>query len=225
VKVITLEIHEDLVAVLEVYLINELRELFKVTSPPPVDVGLTDRELWLSTPEGKLHSMLFTNYVLRPSTMRAKVAMAIQRRLQYQGKETRGRPRVYKQGLHNWVTQRQVRIFLLNKLIAKSLGIDSTNWELPSQLIDAQEEYVTMAPIDAYDSLTRFEKWSGVALPEEAWVLVTKQDRIRAAKKYPDLPTGSDGDVLFNVYVKHRAKNIEFKDELSSKAYFDAAIG
>jgi len=222
-KVITLEIHEDIEEKLEEYLIQELREVFKI----PQDMNaeqerMSDYELWLSTPEGRLHSMLINNYVLKSPRIDAKTAMTIQRRVQFQGKETRGRPRIYRQGLHDWTTQRQVRLFFLNKLLAKSLGINAEGWDLPPKIAQMQKEITVVAPTDAYDSLVRFESWSGVTLPEDAWELVTKRDRIELAKEQPDLPVGPDGDVTFKAYARHRAKNLEFSPEISDVLCFDS---
>lgn len=155
-------------------------KLFKVDESIPQETT-TD---WLSTAEGQVHNTLLFNY--------AAVDPAISvRRLNHmfalcakKGADPRGRPPTWKRGRYHPKYRRVMRVYVLNKLLAEHLGLDPGP---PPKLIDVCPELVPEAekdhePIEAFEMLQRFEKWTDYKLPHQAWVIFTREDRQRLAK-------------------------------------------
>lgn len=82
-----------------------------------------------------------------------------------------GRPTKYHPLKHNRTFSRAVKVWLLNKLIAKGLGVELT--EAPPSLRNKPD-----SPPEIIEQLYRFEKWTGFPLPTKAFAICTRTDRI-----------------------------------------------
>lgn len=202
-KPIVFEAYPEIAEPLEEYLQKEIRELLKLPEGPIKSTSkrIIDYETWRNTEEGKLHLALMVKYVLQNDGISASTANEIQRRLQSQGRETRGRAKQYDSQLRSQTATRQLRLFALNRIIAKSLGIDCSKWVSPIEVTDVTGWTV---PDDAYDSLCRFEEWSGLTLPKQAWLTYTRTERNEVAAKHPHLEKAEDGGITLEIYKLYR---------------------
>ena len=203
VKPIIFEAYPEIAEQLEAYMQREIRDLLKLPEGPIKSTAkrIIDYETWRQTEEGKLHLALMVKYVLQNEGISASAASEIQRRLQSQGRETRGRTKLYDSQLRSQTATRQLRLFALNRIIAKSLGIDCSQWVSPVEVTDVAGWTV---PDDAYDSLCRFEEWSGLTLPKQAWLTYTKTERSEASVKHPHLDKAEDGGITLELYKLYR---------------------
>lgn len=160
---------------------------------------------WAATKEGRFHSLLMTKYVFNAVHIDARSAMSIQRKLQSQGVDLRGRPPQFDPRKHNWTSKRQVRLYIMNKLLAKGLGIDTTNW--PSPLTPMQQaDAEAIEPRDTVHSLERFEKWSGLLLPRAAWLQYTLTERQALSTRHRGLAREHDGGIALGEYLAMRRR-------------------
>ena len=202
-KPIIFEAYPEIADKLEEYMQKEIRELLKLPEGPIKSTAkrIIDYETWRQTEEGKLHLALMIKYVLQNEGISATAANEIQRRLQSQGRETRGRAKQYDSQLRSQTATRQLRLFALNRIIAKSLGFDCSQWVSPIEVTDVAGWTV---PDDAYDSLCRFEEWSGLTLPKQAWLTYTRTERTEASAKHHHLDKAEDGGITLELYKLYR---------------------
>jgi len=182
---------------LDEHMHKELRVLMKVENPYQRVNNVIPYDAWMATQEGRLHMQLMIRYIIQPDSAGAKEVARIQRQVQAQGRGTKGRPRQYDARLHDYTINRQLRLFIMDKLIAKALDIDTSEWVAPIIVVDDSKP---SEPKDAYDSLCRFEEWSNFRLPRAAWVLFTKTERQELSLKHPKTPREEDGGISFDVY-------------------------
>lgn len=182
---------------LDEHIQRELRRLTKVKNPHAKVNNVLPYEQWIQTTEGKLHMQLMVRYVLQADNLDSRAVNKIQRALQAQGRETKGRPRQYDSRLHDFTVNRKLRVFILNLLIAKGLGLSTDTWVPPIEAIDA---HAPSEPKDAFDSLTRFEEWSNFKLPRAAWLLFTRTERLRLSAEHVTRLREEDGGISFDIY-------------------------
>ena len=202
-KPIVFEAYPEIADQLETFIQKEIRTLLKLPDGPIKSTSkkLIDYETWRNTEEGKLHLALMVKYVLQNEGISAVTTNEIQKRLQSQGRETRGRVRQYDSQLRSQTATRQLRLFALNRIIAKALGVNCNNWFSPIEVTDTAAWTV---PVDAYDSLCRFEEWSGLTLPKQAWLTYTRTERQEVAKEHPHLEKAEDGGITLDIYKLYR---------------------
>lgn len=182
---------------LDEYMYVELRKLMKVENPQAKVNNVVPYEKWIATTEGRLHMQLMVRYVLQASNLDSRAVNKIQRSLQAQGRETKGRPRQYDARLHDFTINRKLRLFLLNKLVAKGLGVNTDEWIPP---IEVQDVTVPSEPRDVFDSLLRFEAWSNFKLPRAAWLLFTRTERLALSAEHVTRAREADGGISFEIY-------------------------
>lgn len=186
-----------LMPTLDTYMHSELRKLTQIDDPYAKINNIIPYETWVATKEGRLHMQLMVRYVLPAANLNAKETNRIQKALQTQGRGTKGRPRKYDARLRDLTVNRQLRIYILDCLIAKALHVDTSEWEPP---IVVDNDNKPSEPRDAYDSLCRFEEWSNFRLPRAAWLLYTRTERLALSKQYGHFEKEEDGGISFDAY-------------------------
>ena len=203
-KPIVFEAYPEIEDMLDKYISDQLRIITAVpkATPKTGSKSMIDYSNWVATQEGRLHMQLMVKYVLSAEHIDAKMANKIQRKLQSQGRESRGRPRKFDSRLHDWTTQRQLRLFILNRLLATGLGVETDEWTPPFAEDVAMLDSTT--PDDMYHALQRFEEWSEIVLPKAAWMLYTRSERQALSATYPDLEKEPDGGILLEEFSRLR---------------------
>lgn len=186
---------------LERYLAKNTREMLAIPQASEFFNGYTEYRYWIATPEGRLHMQLMAKYVLSASNIDAKSANVTQRKLQSQGKSS-------DLGVESKISDkarlRKFRIYLLDMLVAKALGVDQSLIKMPYDVKSA----VRSEPVDRYDSLARFEEWTKIALPRQAWLYYSLDERLSYAKDHAELSTEPDGGISFSLYKKLRSLQV-----------------
>lgn len=201
-KSIIFEPRPELARKLNEHLDKRVREILTLRPPAPNAPATTPGKntylSWIHTPEGRVHAALLKQYVLPTHGLSAKRLNTIQQRLIHRGNESRGRPAMYDPKLRDLKFTRLLRVALLNELVAKGLGLDTSTWELP----ELPEPTVRKPEkLSAHDMLTRFERWADLHLPLEAWLLYTRAERRVLADKYPTVAREPDGGVSMTRYT------------------------
>jgi len=182
---------------LSTYLRTETEALFRLPVDDSSPNGIMSYGAWKSTPEGRLHMQLMARYAVGMDSVDAKRVNSMQMRLQAQGRESKGRPRVFDRRKASLTYQRKVKLYLLDKLIAKALGLDP---ELIRKPFEIDCPPARSEPADTYEALRRFEAWTGLTLPTAAWLLYTKDERARMHEARPSMEHGGDGCVTLKAY-------------------------
>ncbi len=156
---------------------KEEKEIIEALSAETKDKPLAD---WAKTKEGAIHSALLYNYVVvnpEISVRRTNLMFMLCAR---KGQDTRGRPPLGLKGRHHPKYKRALRIYVLNKILARQLNIDPGP---PPQFGDVCPDLAKTdeEPIECFEMLARFEEWTGYKLPHEAWVIFTREDRQKLA--------------------------------------------
>jgi len=185
---------------LEEYLRVETDNFLRLPATVGAINGVMSYNAWRETPEGRLHLQLLTRYAIGTESVNSKQVNTIQLKLLSQGRDAKGRPRVFDSRKASSSHIRQVRLYLLDKLVAKALGLSPESIRKPFEIENGVAHTV---PADTYEALQRFERWSGLTLPQTAWALYTLPDRKALHQAYPDLPH-ADGAVLLKTYCKAR---------------------
>lgn len=146
---------------------------------------------WLSTEEGQIHNAILCNFVILDPTVTAvsmsKMFAACMRRSAY----STGRPRIFKPGRTNGKYRRALRNYFLNKLVAQGLGL---SYETPPPEFEEFSRSSMNVPVEKFEHLENFEKWTNYKLPHSAWVVFTREDRRLLAEHF-DAKDWTEGEV------------------------------
>lgn len=180
---------------LEEYLKTKTEDLLRLPPQKGMTKGVMTYNTWRETPEGRLHLQLLARYAIETDNVNARRVNAIQLKLQAQGRETKGRPRMYDSRKASLTHLRQIKLYLIDCLIAKALGLDPSEIQKPFEVAPVR----ISEPKDIFDALSRFEKWTGITLPSTAWSLYTKEERAALHELHPDIPY-DDGMITLRAY-------------------------
>lgn len=197
-KPVVFEPRLELDQLLDEYIESKLRAVLKIRPEAVSTHNPISFEEWSQTPEGRVHMSIMHQYVFQAPNITAKSANRIQRLLQSQGQETRGRPALYDPRARDTKVLRVLKVHFLNELIAKGLGVDTSTWALPIE--DLGEIRGELPPFDTFGMLERFERWTNFSLPKAAWLLYTREDRVKAAKSAPNCRLDDKGAMDFAEY-------------------------
>lgn len=165
---------EELRAAIE----REEERLFRIDESTPSEPSID----WKDTPEGRVHNTLLFNYAAVDPQVSVRKLNHMFTLCARKGSDPRGRPPTWKRGRYYPKYRRAMRVYVINKLLAAQLKLDPGP---PPQLADICPDLVPEAehkPIEAFEMLQRFEKWTEYKLPHQAWVIFTREDRQCIAK-------------------------------------------
>ena len=148
-----------------------------------LDIGFEPEKSqdWLSNEEGHIHNAILCNFVAVDPNVTASIMNRMFAICARKGVSTHGRPRVYKSGRHDGKYRRALRNYIVSKLLAQALGLSFD--KLPPEY-EAPEvaNGTTAVPVERFEQLARFERWTNYKLPHSAWVIFTRDDRRELAK-------------------------------------------
>lgn len=206
------EPYPGIVQALNAYLDEAIQELSAPLAPENTEKAtqLTYEE-WAATEEARIHQALISNYIIPNPNLTATQANRIYRQIRFRCKETRGRPKVYSVSPSNAKLRRALQLFFINKLLASALGVSSKDWPTPidSMLVDEKQSQ----RLTTLDMLRRFEKWTGFRLPQDAWLIYTRDERVELSKQFPTKSKESDGGIAFKLYEGHVKGTYKLLDE------------
>lgn len=137
--------------------------------------------------EVAFHLNLLSLYALEDPLLDANQYALATKRVYAQRNETRGRKAKYKPSRRNPAYVRAVRLWHINKLMAKALGIVYHEPLPPEPYSPVEETLVLQTYVETLDSIFRFEEFTGYTLPRAAYVVHTRSDR-QALRRLSDLP-------------------------------------
>jgi hypothetical protein len=127
-------------------------------------------DFWLLR-ERSFFTIWLARYVVEDESFDLKQYNAIQRRVLTGRGEQRGRPKTYANGWSDITYRHALRHWLLNETIAAALKVEF-NEPRPVPPVEKPR-----FPVEVLDLLSKFENLSGYALPNDAYVIYTREDR------------------------------------------------
>jgi len=165
----------------------EWREHHKLCTPVQAFGTYEPLDQWLKSFEGKFQNELLTQWFLGEAYAISKhgyVDLDVKRwnaasaALQTQGRGPRGKRKQFDDMMWSFAAYKKYRNWKINKLLAETMGVE---FDEDPPLTGINAVHVNM---DNYIlAAERFEQWTGLDLPPQAWVYVKERQRQADAAK------------------------------------------